>query len=71
MVHNASLLQDDIIDRSESRRSKAAAYRVFGKSDTLFGSNFLFGRGSEALSYFDNPNLSQIYATIGKNLVDG
>jgi len=30
IAHNASLLQDDIIDKADSRRSEKAAHMVYG-----------------------------------------
>jgi geranylgeranyl pyrophosphate synthase len=50
IAHNSSLLQDDIIDKAENRRNSPAAYKVYGKSNSVFASNFLIARASGILS---------------------
>lgn len=59
IAHNASLLQDDIIDRADSRRSQQAAHKVFGPSTSVFASDFMISRASRMLTYqFDNSHIS-------------
>lgn len=71
ICHNATLLQDDIIDKAETRRSETAAYKVFGRSNSVFASNFLISRASHYLSTLETPYLSQIFSTMIYNLVFG
>lgn len=71
ICHNATLLQDDIIDQAEMRRSQLAAYKVYGRSNSIFASNFLISRSSRMLAMLDTPHLSQIYSTMIYNLVFG
>jgi len=64
IAHNSSLLQDDIIDRADSRRSQQAAHKVFGPSASVFASDFMIARASRMLTYqFDNTHMSQLYST--------
>ncbi|CAI2371439.1 unnamed protein product [Moneuplotes crassus] len=71
ICHNATLLQDDIIDQAETRRSKLAAYKVYGRSNSVFASNFLISRASQMLAKLEKPYLSQIFSTMIYNLVFG
>ena len=72
IAHNASLLQDDIIDRADSRRSQEAAHKVFGPSTSVFASDFMISRASRMLTYsFDNSHISQLFSTAIYNLVFG
>ena len=72
IAHNSSLLQDDIIDRTESRRSRPAAHKIFGASSSVFASDFMIARASRMLTYqFDNTHVSQLYSTAIQNLVLG
>jgi len=72
IAHNASLLQDDIIDRADSRRSQQAAHKVFGPSTSVFASDFMISRASRMLTYqFDNSHISQLFSTAIYNLVFG
>lgn len=50
IAHNASLLQDDIIDHADSRRSSKAAHKVFGPSTSIFASDFMISRASRMLT---------------------
>lgn len=60
ICHNATLLQDDIIDKAETRRSELAAYKVYGQSKSIFASNFLISRASHILATLETPYLSQV-----------
>lgn len=72
IAHNASLLQDDIIDRADSRRSQEAAHKVFGPSTSVFASDFMISRASRMLTYnFKTPHVSQLFSTAIYNLVFG
>lgn len=44
MIHMATLLHDDIIDKSLTRRHKESAYSKFGLDDTLLAGDFLLVR---------------------------
>lgn len=64
-------MQDDIIDKAETRRSKIAVYKVYSKSKSVFASNFIISRASRSLAMMETPYLSQIFSTILYNLVHG
>lgn len=44
LIHSATLLHDDIIDRSPVRRKEVSAYRKFGLPPTLLAGDFLLVR---------------------------
>ncbi len=44
LIHMATLLHDDIIDKSPTRRGKKTAYLEFGSDATLLAGDFLFVR---------------------------
>ena len=73
IAHNASLLQDDIIDHADSRRGKQAAHKVFGAATSVFASDFMIARAGRMLTevFHDSTHLSQIYSTVLTNLVFG
>ena len=73
IAHNASLLQDDIIDHADSRRSSQAAHKVFGKATSIFASDFMIARAVRMLSEVidDSVHVSQLYSTVLTNLVYG
>jgi len=72
IAHNSSLLQDDIIDRADSRRSQEAAHKKFGQATSVFSSDFMIARASRILTHsFDNTHMSQLFSTAVYNLVYG
>ncbi len=44
LIHMATLLHDDIIDQSPTRRSRDSAYRAFGLPNSLITGDFLLAR---------------------------
>jgi hexaprenyl-diphosphate synthase len=73
IAHNASLLQDDIIDHADSRRGTEAGHRVFGKATSIFASDFMIARAVRMLAQInsDSVHVSQLYSTVLANLVYG
>lgn len=70
IAHNASLLQDDIIDKADSRRSMKAAHKIFGASHSVFASDYMISRASRMLTIsFNTTHMSQIFSTVLYNLV--
>ena len=53
MIHSATLLHDDIIDGSDTRRGKISALRKYGAGNTLVTGDFLFSRAFQICSHFD------------------
>lgn len=48
-IHTATLLHDDVVDGSETRRGKSAANIVFGNPATVLVGDFLFARAFELM----------------------
>ena len=48
-IHTATLLHDDVVDGSETRRGKEAANLVFGNPATVLVGDFLFARAFELM----------------------
>ncbi len=73
IAHNASLLQDDIIDHADSRRSTKAAHKVFGPATSIFASDFMISRASRMLTeiFPESVHMSQLFSTVLCNLVFG
>ena len=73
IAHNASLLQDDIIDHADSRRSTKAAHKVFGPATSIFASDFMISRASRMLTeiFPESVHVSQLFSTVLCNLVYG
>ncbi|KAF2819567.1 decaprenyl-diphosphate synthase subunit 1 [Ophiobolus disseminans] len=71
LIHTASLLHDDVIDHSVSRRSAPSANIEFGNKMAVLAGDFLLGRASVALARLRDPEVIELLATVIANLVEG
>jgi hexaprenyl-diphosphate synthase len=71
LIHTASLLHDDVIDRSLTRRSAPSANIEFGNKMAVLAGDFLLGRASVALARLRDPEVTELLATVIANLVEG
>jgi octaprenyl-diphosphate synthase len=70
-VHNASLLHDDLIDRSELRRSKPAAWLKYSPEYAVLAGDYLLARVMVNLSRYGNLRLIQYTAEMISDLLEG
>ncbi|KAH8668749.1 hexaprenyl pyrophosphate synthase [Xylariales sp. PMI_506] len=71
LIHTASLLHDDVIDHSVSRRGSPSANLEFGNKMAVLAGDFLLGRASVALARLRNSEVIELLATVIANLVEG
>lgn len=71
LIHTASLLHDDVIDISISRRGEPSANVAFGNKMAVLAGDFLLGRASVALARLRDPEVTELLATVIANLVEG
>lgn len=71
LIHTASLLHDDVVDHSVSRRGSPSANFEFGNKMAVLAGDFLLGRASVALARLRNAEVIELLATVIANLVEG
>lgn len=71
LIHTASLLHDDVIDYSDSRRGSPSANLVFGNKLAVLAGDFLLGRASVALARLRDAEVVELLATVISNLIEG
>ena len=71
LIHTASLLHDDVIDHSTTRRSAPSANTIFGNKMAVLAGDFMLGRASVALARLRDPEVTELLATVIANLVEG
>lgn len=71
MIHTASLLHDDVIDNSDSRRNRASGNIAFSNKMSVLAGDFLLGRASVSISRLRNPEVIELLSTSIANLVEG
>jgi len=62
LVHMATLVHDDLIDRAHFRRGKAAAWSVYGSDAARATGDYLFARAFAELSAAGDPRAVKILA---------
>ncbi len=70
-IHNASLLHDDLIDRSPLRREKTAAWLKYTPEYAVLAGDYLLARVMLNLSRYGNLALIQYTAEMISNLLEG
>lgn len=70
-IHNASLLHDDLIDRSYLRRNKPAAWTKYTPEYAVLAGDYLLARVMVNLSSHGNVKLIQYTAEIISDLLEG
>jgi len=70
LIHNASLIHDDIEDNDEYRRGNVAVWKRFGISNAINFGDYLFATAFEILSQ-KSPELVEISSLSVKELIKG
>lgn len=70
-IHNASLLHDDLIDRSHLRRDKTAAWLKYTPEYAVLAGDYLLARVMVNLSRYGNLYLIQYTAEMISKLLEG
>lgn len=71
MIHTASLLHDDVIDGSDTRRGRATGNIAFTNKMAVLAGDFLLGRASVAIARLRNIEVVELMSTTIANLVEG
>ena len=70
-IHNASLLHDDLVDRSALRRGKTTAWVRYSPEYAVLAGDYLLARVMTNLSNHGNVRLIQYTAEVISNLLEG
>jgi octaprenyl-diphosphate synthase len=70
-IHNASLLHDDLIDRSQLRRGKPAAWTKYTPEYAVLAGDYLLARVMNNLSHHGNVRLIQYTSEVISDLLEG
>ncbi len=70
-IHNASLLHDDLVDRSALRRNKPTAWLKYSPEYAVLAGDYLLARVMVNLSRYGNLRLIQYTAEIISDLLEG
>ena len=71
LAHNFTLVHDDVLDRSHSRRNRPAAWTVFGINAAILVGDALLALATEVLAASTNPTTTCVLTEALLELIDG
>lgn len=70
-IHTATLLHDDVIDKSHQRRGKQTANEVWGNSASVLVGDFLYSRTFQILAKRNNIPVMKVLANTTNEIAEG
>ncbi len=71
LIHTATLLHDDIVDESATRRGKDTANEVWGNAPSVLVGDFLYSRAFEMMVEPDSMRIMQLLSKTTNNIAEG
>ena len=71
MIHTASLVHDDVVDESATRRGVATVHSQFGNKVAILAGDFLFAQSSWYLANLDNLEVVKLLSRVIMDLAEG
>jgi octaprenyl-diphosphate synthase len=70
-LHTATLLHDDVVDRSDRRRGKATANATWGNAPSVLVGDFLYSRAFQLMVELDNMDIMAILSDATNTIAQG
>ncbi|XP_020386825.2 decaprenyl-diphosphate synthase subunit 1 [Rhincodon typus] len=71
MIHTASLVHDDVIDGSDTRRGKITVNKIWGERKAILAGDFVLSAASVALARLGNNTVVSVFTQAIEDLVRG
>jgi all-trans-nonaprenyl-diphosphate synthase len=71
MIHTASLVHDDVVDESDTRRGILTVHSKFGNRVAVLAGDFLFAQSSWYLANLDNLTVVKLLSQVIMDLAEG
>ena len=71
LIHSASLVHDDVIDKADTRRGKTTVNKRFNDKMAVLLGDLLFAQASICLARIMNPNIVGVYGQVLGDLCSG
>ncbi len=62
LIHTATLIHDDAIDKSVSRRGRATIYKLWGEEPAVLLGDYLFAKAGEFVADTHNPPVIKLFS---------
>ena len=70
-IHTATLLHDDVVDESDTRRGQRSAHAVWGNSAAVLVGDFLYSRSFQLMVTLDDMRIMDILAETTNTIAEG
>lgn len=70
-IHTATLLHDDVVDESDTRRGQQSAHAVWGNAATVLVGDFLYSRSFQLMVALDSMRIMDILADTTNTISEG
>jgi octaprenyl-diphosphate synthase len=70
-IHTATLLHDDVVDASDTRRGTKTAHRNFGNESTILVGDFLYSRAFQMMVQIGQMRVMEIMANTTNTIAEG
>ena len=70
-IHTATLLHDDVVDASDTRRGTKTAHRNFGNESTILVGDFLYSRAFQMMVQIGQMRVMEIMANTPNTIAEG
>jgi len=71
LIHEASLLHDDVLDESATRRGRSTVHRMFGVKQAILAGDYLLARATTKLARLRDTHVVEMLSTVIEHLVKG
>ena len=71
LMHNASLLHDDVVDNAKERRKKKSFNAVYDNTISIIGGDYLLSLALENFMSLENPKILKMFLKTLKTLCEG
>ena len=70
-IHTATLLHDDVVDNSDSRRGIKTAHQSFGNESTILVGDFLYSRAFQIMVQINNMDIMEVMSDATNTIAEG
>lgn len=71
MIHTASLIHDDVLDESKTRRGKDTVHELYGTRVAVLAGDYLFAQSSWGLAQLDNLEVIKLISQVIADFANG
>jgi geranylgeranyl pyrophosphate synthase len=71
VLHTATLIHDDVVDKAESRRGKLTTVAAYGRETAVATGDYLFAESFHGLAEIGNPRLVRAFSEAAMGLAAG